>query len=283
VDVVFDSSVEAFLSHAGATLMRDEAANSLIFGLCDDLRRGRYAKHAPVLARVNDSRGRLLTVAFQTPPHNLVVSFCEDSSAWPALATALANAKVTAPGALGPAREVVEFADAWKNETGTQLRMGLASRIHQLSKVLWPAQPGGEMRNATTTDLELVRDWTVRFMQESVPDEVVPIEEIVRTAEQRVAEGKLFLWIDGDSPVCMAQLTGQTPNGIRISGVYTPPDRRRKGFASALVAHLSQRQLDEGRRFCFLYTDAENPVSNRIYQRIGYREVCECRHVLFDG
>lgn len=138
------------------------------------------------------------------------------------------------------------------------------------------------MRNATMADRELVRDWTTRFVEEAVPDEVIPVEEIVRAAEQRIADAKLFLWIKNDSAVCMAQLTGSTPNGIRISGVYTPPDWRGKGFASALVAHVSQRQLDAGRRFCFLYTDAENPVSNRIYQRIGYREVCECRQVLFD-
>ena len=62
-------------------------------------------------------------------------------------------------------------------------------------------------------------------------------------------------------------------NGIAIGGVYTPPESRGHGYASACVAALSQRQLDAGRAFCALYTDLANPTSNSIYQKIGYRPV----------
>ncbi len=73
----------------------------------------------------------------------------------------------------------------------------------------------------------------------------------------------------------MALWTGRTPHGIRISGVYTPPEWRGHGYASACVAHLSQRMLDDGRSFCFLFADLDNPTSNDIYQQIGYRPVCD--------
>jgi len=39
------------------------------------------------------------------------------------------------------------------------------------------------------------------------------------------------------------------------------------------VAAVSQRGLDAGASACMLYTDAANPTSNKIYQRIGYRQV----------
>ena len=52
--------------------------------------------------------------------------------------------------------------------------------------------------------------------------------------------------------------------------MYTPPDCRRRGYASSLVAAITQQQLDEGRRFCFLFTDFANPTSNKIYQAVGY-------------
>ena len=42
-----------------------------------------------------------------------------------------------------------------------------------------------------------------------------------------------------------------------------------------MTADLSRRLLAGGRRFCFLYTDLANPTSNAIYERIGYRRVCE--------
>jgi len=75
--------------------------------------------------------------------------------------------------------------------------------------------------------------------------------------------------------VSMAGASGQTPSGIRINWVYTPNHLRGRGYASAIVATLSQKLLEEGRQFCFLYTDLANPTSNSIYQRIGYVPVCD--------
>jgi uncharacterized protein len=94
-----------------------------------------------------------------------------------------------------------------------------------------------------------------------------------KSAEDAVANSisqqRLYVWRT-DKPVSMAQTAGPTPNGIRISLVYTPPEYRGRGYASANVAALSQRMLDQGRKFCFLFTDLANPTSNKIYQHIGY-------------
>jgi len=54
-----------------------------------------------------------------------------------------------------------------------------------------------------------------------------------------------------------------------------PPENRGRGFAGACVAALSQKLLDDGRKFCFLYTDLANPISNHIYQTIGYEPVAD--------
>ena len=77
-------------------------------------------------------------------------------------------------------------------------------------------------------------------------------------------------------------MNGPTPNGIRVGYVYTPPGQRGRGYASALVAHVSQAQLDAGKRLCFLYTDMTNPTSNYIYQKLGYRRVAESIEVKID-
>ena len=78
-------------------------------------------------------------------------------------------------------------------------------------------------------------------------------------------ERTLYLWEDGEV-VSLAGVGGPTPNGIRIGPVYTPPESRRRGYASALVADVSQAELDAGRRFCFLFTDLANKTSNHIYE-----------------
>ena len=64
--------------------------------------------------------------------------------------------------------------------------------------------------------------------------------------------------------------------------MYTPPELRRRGYASALVARLTQHLLDGGRDFCFLYTDLANPTANRIYRNIGYEFVAESADYAFD-
>jgi predicted GNAT family acetyltransferase len=87
--------------------------------------------------------------------------------------------------------------------------------------------------------------------------------------------------VGGRKIVSFASFGGQ-PNGIRIGPVSTPPPLRGRGYASALVGELSARLLSGGRRFCFLYTDASNPASNRIYQRIGYRHVCDSAEIAFE-
>ena len=67
----------------------------------------------------------------------------------------------------------------------------------------------------------------------------------------------------------MAGYGARSPNGIRIGPGYTPSELRTRGYATALVAALSQYLLSSGHRFCFLYTDLANPTSNSIYQRVG--------------
>jgi uncharacterized protein len=61
---------------------------------------------------------------------------------------------------------------------------------------------------------------------------------------------------------------------VRVQGVYTPPERRNRGYAGACVASLSRRMQEAGHR-CILYTALGNPTSNSVYRRIGYRAVAE--------
>ena len=74
----------------------------------------------------------------------------------------------------------------------------------------------------------------------------------------------------------MAGLTPPMEGVVRVQLVYTPPEHRGKGYASACVASLSKRIRGEGYR-CILYTDLGNPISNAIYRRIGYRAIAERR------
>ena len=88
----------------------------------------------------------------------------------------------------------------------------------------------------------------------------------------RVRVGEFHIW-ELDGIVVTIASTGGTARVRQIGSVYTPPDRRKRGFASALVAAVSQRFLDAGAWGVSLGTDPGNTTSNRIYQTIGYRRV----------
>ncbi len=127
----------------------------------------------------------------------------------------------------------------------------------------------GQLRLAHQGERDLLARWAAAYLTE-IGDRGDPGEVI----SARIAGGQLFVW-DHDGPVSMAAWTGKTPNGVRVNLVYTPVAMRRRGYATACVATLSQLLLRQGNAFCCLYTDLANPTSNAIYQRIGYQPVCD--------
>ena len=157
----------------------------------------------------------------------------------------------------------------WSELRGVVAREVMRERIYKLERVIPPERPApGQPRLAAESDLELVVEWTTAFVDEAR----VASGDARALMSEQVAGERVLLWDDA-GPRCMAAAPAETPNGARISGVYTPPEWRGRGYASACVAALSRRVLDAGRRFCFLYTDLSNPTSNAIYQRIGYEPV----------
>jgi hypothetical protein len=160
----------------------------------------------------------------------------------------------------------------------------MEERIYRLTHVTPPRRAAnGRARRATSDDRDLLTALVVAFHEEALP-----IEGGDR-ARRAIADwdpetGRQFwIWEDDDGrPVSLVGAGSPTPRGIRIGPVYTPPEHRGRGYASTLTAFVSQRALDAGRQFCFLYTDLANPTSNRIYQAIGYEPVIDALMVRFE-
>lgn len=129
------------------------------------------------------------------------------------------------------------------------------------------------------SDRFLLIDWIRAFTSEAI-GENEPKPNYRDICDRRLRQNSLYLW-QNDVPVSMAGFSGATPNGIRINAVYTPPEYRRKGYASSCVAALSRSLLNKGHKYCFLFTDLANPTSNSIYQKIGYKPVCDVSNYRF--
>jgi len=101
--------------------------------------------------------------------------------------------------------------------------------------------------------------------------------------ERKIEAREIRVWETQGRLTSMAAGARPTGKGITLNLVYTPKDLRRKGFATALVADLSRIFLEEGYRFCTLFTDLDFPTSNHIYQRIGYRPVSDFLEIGFEA
>jgi predicted GNAT family acetyltransferase len=93
--------------------------------------------------------------------------------------------------------------------------------------------------------------------------------------ERDAAEGRFAFWIDKEQPVSMAGIVRRLRNSAAITGVYTPPEWRGRGYAGSVTAAAVERIFAEGRKVACLYADLRNPFSNRCYARIGFKPVCK--------
>jgi GNAT superfamily N-acetyltransferase len=222
----------------------------------------------PLLATVEEEY-RILAAVMMTPPHKLVLTRSPLAGV-ECVAERLRELGADLPGVLGPKDTADLFAATWTRASGLRAVSAKSMRIYQLDRVTpAPAVPG-RMGETTPADLALVVAWVEQF-NAAIHEHARNVEGVVRN---RIAQREIFLW-KAPAPVAMAGFSKPTPSGIRVSHVYTPSEHRRKGYATALVAALSQRLLDSGRKFCFLFTDLANPTSNSIYQKIGYQPVCD--------
>lgn len=273
----------AFLERAGDFLVAREAEHNLMLGVAAQVRSmPDHFADPPSFGVVTDAAERVLAATMRTPPFNLVISEVDDGAAIDLLAEKLAGDRL--PGVSGPKEVVARFAERWSALTGRRTRVDLSERIFRLDRLVPPARPApGSWRLAEPRDRQLVARWLTAFGEEATPGQPTPGEPIALADRWIAREYRtLYLWEDGGQVVCMVGAGAETPNGVRVGPVYTPPAQRGRGYATTLTAAVTQDQLDRGRRFVTLFTDLANPTSNRIYQAIGYRPVRDVHVVAFE-
>lgn len=216
------------------------------------------------------------------PPHTVWVPALPDDAARLLARTALdRTARAGDPpliSANGPIPAVRVFTDEVLRTTGGTVFEDRPDRLWEATRIDRPdPAPSGRARLATLADLDLVTAWFDVFHKEADaqagrPPEVEPLR--IEGAQRWIEEGVVWLWdVDGE----VVHLTAARPPSfsvVRIGPVYTPAEHRGHGYARAMVAEVAQRVLDAGDRVC-LYTDRNNPVSNRVYAAIGFEPVLD--------
>lgn len=178
------------------------------------------------------------------------------------------------PGVVGPDESAQWFVERARR-LGMAFKEAIPLRIHALSTA--PVFPGcqGAARIATLADADLCFEWLVAFGNEAVPDDPKPARERL---EKRLQDGAYVLWeVDGKT-VAMAGGARRTRSTGAIAPVYTAPEFRGKGYGAAVTAAKAERIFAEGKATVCLFTDLRNPFSNRCYEKVGFKPVCDSTH-----
>lgn len=270
------SDTPAFAAYVTPWLLEREPEHNVLLGLLPKLASAQHEFDAPIYLATVEHAGAIRGCVFRTPPYKLGLTRFPEGAEH-AIALDVGEVYDSLPAALGRVDDASRFADAWCRLRGGSWTIGMRQRIHSLEALVEPtAVASGTLRLPTADERSLMVAWITAFADESGVGGSPP-----HTLTDVLIRGDdLYVWDDRGAAGIVAA-PGFTPNGARVGYVYTPPERRGHGYATAAVAELSRRLLAEGRRFCMLYTDVTNATSNGIYARLGYRPVTDVVDVDF--
>jgi hypothetical protein len=281
MNVIRFDNVNAFYARVAPYLLPREAEHNLTFGLLSTIQNDPTRFPEPLFVLVEHD-GAVQLVALRTNvERSIILSLATTPEAVAPLAVvALANdlhaSGIVLVGAIGPDDESRAFVEAWSRLSGQSYQVNVPMHTFKLERVNPVTGVPGRLRRATTADRALLIRWELEFRREAFPNQEHHASEVEPSIDYRLRSdvSGIYLW-DDSGAVSYAGYGGPTPHGIRIGPVYTPPEQRQHGYASACVAGMCQLLLDAGRQFCFLFTDRRNPTSNHIYQMIGYQLICD--------
>jgi hypothetical protein len=258
-----------FLEAVGPTLAEHEAEHHLVLGVAEAAATDRAPNDNLFLASVHDVDG-LALAALMTHGYPLLLASdrADVTSASALLWDALADQQRPPRFVIGTVGQVEDAVGQWMRASGGGATVAMRQRSYKLASLDGLPGTSGRLRVATSDDLDLVAEWISHFESEALAN--IGARSTKASAARRIAAGEIHLWCDPE-PRTMAASARPTNRAIAVNGVYTPREWRRRGYATACVAALSELLLRRGFELCVLYTDLSNPTSNSIYTRIGYR------------
>lgn len=266
------NKLDAYSAKIGSVLRAQPVHYTLQLSLLDTLNvsgASAFGEHPPRFGWWESASGDVTAGFMVTPPYPVILTLMPAEAA-SALPPALLADGVPVSG-LNAEEDVAElFAAAWAELAGAESEVFRRIRLFRLEGLVAPDPvPPGAARLGTARDAEIMKSWFDAFGAE--------VNDPVRrdAVDERLSHDGLMLWEANGEVVSLAALTRPVAGVARIGPVYTPPHQRRKGYAGAVTAALSQAALDRGVDDVALYTDLANPTSNSVYQRIGYRRILD--------
>ncbi len=134
-------------------------------------------------------------------------------------------------------------------------------------------------RKCTLNDKNTLIKYIQDFMKEALNEEC-DYEKAEEKFNKYLKNGYYVLEKD-NKIVCQANISRIMKYGKCVSSVYTPKEERGKSYAYNLIYRISRDLIDSGDKYCVLYTDDSNPISNHVYEKIGYKKKSDWEDIDF--
>ncbi|MFE5164880.1 GNAT family N-acetyltransferase [Streptomyces sp. NPDC056697] len=228
---------------------------------------GRYGEQPPVYgwwAGEGSVEGAFLC----TPPYPPLLSPLPGEAARALARTLAADGEQKITGVNAGCETAETFATAWTELTGARSDVEQHHRLYRLGTLTPPdPAPPGRPRTATAADRELLLTWYEGFTRETQ----ALMDDVAAQVDDKLGHDGITLWELDGRPVACAGISRTVAGMARVSLVYTPSELRGRGYAGAATAAVSRAARAAGVQEILLFTDLDNPTSNALYQRLGYR------------
>lgn len=281
------SYVQDFYDDVYELLLKDEAQNLIILGNIligyMEVDKTGWRDPANWLMATASENGKILLTALMTPPHNLTLYSTDNKMRPEALDCLISGlAQENIPGVISEKNLALAFAEKYSASKQLSYSMQMNQRIYELTDLEQNIKTEGTIRLVNTNDMHFLPYWLEAFKAADIYGRTdMNIPQSSQEAQYLINSNKTYVLEINGIPVSMAGFSRPLVTAIGIALVYTPPYFRRNGYATSLVTQLSQTALYNGYKKCVLYTDLSNPTSNNIYQKIGYKPVCDSHMLKF--
>lgn len=262
-------NAQEFLLANEGYLLKKEAVNSLLLGLT--YTSSKIEKDNSLFLDLKDHE-EILFSAIRTSGRNLIISGIEQKfeEVIPQLINYIKDHQLRFPGINGPADLVLPFATAIKEEMNWNYQIEFEQWVYKITASDLDTNNDINLMQADLSHKNLVAHWLHEFYKEVLYQ--ITESEALEIAQIKIKAKEVYILKDGTfkSMSCIARPTRE---GITINYVYTPPENRGKGYAIKTVQALCQKMLNHDYKFCTLFSDIHNPVSNKMYKKIGFKPI----------
>ena len=267
------NTVQEFLNENEKLLLENESVTQLILHNAF-VNRDKVINKEVMFGRIEDEKGAAKLIFANVKPYNLLIYNLDNNTLESVneLANYLIQDDVDLKGINANKKICDEFTEYYGYKKGCTFKKYLSMDVMEITKVNEGVNlPKGNFRVATLKDKELLIDWYIKFTKEALNEEVSYLDFEDKLLK-RIESQNIYIFEDEKNrAMAMISVTRQLVNGVSVSYVYSSKEARGKGFGLAVVYYLSKEYLDKGNRFCTLFVDKKNPISNAVYKKIGYR------------